>query len=154
MGFARKVDDPTRASIPLIGDNPEARFFDVLEKFRFDDGSGFDFRGDSEHSVNGRSGKLANSNERSEKGFEATEELERRFGPIGQYKLDWIFVRPAHLDKEDSHQFSAFSCYRGRTMHAINHAIPDRISDHNPIAVDLPLANPANGAVTARATLH
>ncbi len=143
VGFARKVDDPTRASIPLIGDNPEAKFFDILEKFRFDDGSAFDFRGDSDHSANGRSGKLANSNERSEKGFEATEELSRRFGPIGQYKLDWIFVRPAHLDKRDGHDLSAFSCYHGRTLAAINHAIPDRISDHNPITVDLPLGDPS-----------
>jgi endonuclease/exonuclease/phosphatase family metal-dependent hydrolase len=148
VGFARKVDDPTRANIPLIGDNPEAKFFDTLEKFRFDDGSAFDFRGDSEHSANGRSGKLANSNERSEKGFEATEELERRFGPVGRYKLDWIFVRPARLDKGDGHNFSAFSCYRGRTLHAVNHAIPDRISDHNPITVDLPLGEPVKATAS------
>lgn len=150
VGFARKVDDPTRASIPLIGDNPEAKFFDTLEKFRFDDGSAFDFRGDSDHSANGRSGKLANSNERSEKGFEATEELERRFGPVGRYKLDWIFVRPAHLDKGDGHNFSAFSCYRGRTLRAVNHAIPDRISDHNPITVDLPLGEPVKATASSR----
>jgi hypothetical protein len=150
VGFARKVDDPTRASIPLIGDNPEAKFFDTLEKFRFDDGSAFDFRGDSEHSANGRSGKLANSNERSEKGFEATEELERRFGPVGRYKLDWIFVRPARLDKGESHEFSAFSCYRGRTLHALNHALPDRISDHNPITVDLPLTGPIRTTADSR----
>jgi endonuclease/exonuclease/phosphatase family metal-dependent hydrolase len=143
VGFARKVDDPTETSIPLLGDNPEAKFFSTIEKFRFDDGSAFDFRGDPEHSANGRAGRLANSNERSVKGFEATEELTRRFGPVGQYKLDWIFVRPAHLDEPgDEREFSAFSCYRGRTLHALNHAIPDRISDHNPITVDLPLADP------------
>ena len=143
VGFARKVQDPTETSIPLIGDNPEAKFFATLERFRFDDGSAFDFRGDPEHSANGRGGRLANSNERAAKGFEATEELERRFGPIGEYKLDWIFVRPAHLDKpDDEREFSAFSCYHGRTLRALNHAIPDRISDHNPITVDLPLADP------------
>jgi endonuclease/exonuclease/phosphatase family metal-dependent hydrolase len=145
VGFTRKVDDPTETSIPLLGDNPEAKFFSTIEKFRFDDGSAFDFRGDPEHSANGRGGRLANSNERSVKGFEATEELSRRFGPIGQYKLDWIFVRPTHLDKpDDEHVFSAFSCFHGRTLHALNHAIPDRISDHNPITVDLPLATPPN----------
>ena len=142
VGFARKVDDPTRASIPLVGDNPEARFFSTLEKFRFDDGSAFDFRGDSQHSANGRAGRLGNSNERSLKGFESTEELSRRFGPVGQYKLDWIFVRPAYLDKPDGRDFSAFSCFHGRTLSAVNHAIPDRISDHNPITVDLPLGKP------------
>ncbi len=149
IGFARKVDDPTRASIPLVGDNPEAKFFSEIENFRFDDGSAFDFRGDAEHSANGRGGRLANSNERSAKGFEATEELSRRYGPIGRYKLDWIFVRPAHLHKPDSRDFSAFSCYYGRTLHALNHAIPDRISDHNPITVDLPLSDPAKVRTTA-----
>lgn len=143
VGFARKVQDPTETSIPLIGDNPEAKFFNTLEHFRFDDGSAFDFRGDAERSANGRGGRLANSNERAAKGFEATEELGRRFGPVGEYKLDWIFVRPAHLDKpDDEREFSAFSCFHGRTLHALNHAIPDRISDHNPITVDLPLATP------------
>jgi endonuclease/exonuclease/phosphatase family metal-dependent hydrolase len=142
VGFTRKVDDPTETSIPLLGENPEAKFFSTIEKFRFDDGSAFDFRGDAEHSANGRGGRLANSNERSVKGFEATEELSRRFGPIGQYKLDWIFVRPARLDKPDGKEYSAFSCYHGRTLHALNHAIPDRISDHNPITVDLPLSEP------------
>jgi endonuclease/exonuclease/phosphatase family metal-dependent hydrolase len=150
VGFARKVDDPTRANIPIVGDNPEAKFFGTLEKFRFDDDTGFDFRGDSDHSANGHGGKLANSNERSLKGFEPTEELSRGFGPIGQYKLDWIFVRPAHLVKPDDHEFSAFSCYRGRTLKALNHAIPDRISDHNPITVDLPLADPAVTRASAR----
>jgi endonuclease/exonuclease/phosphatase family metal-dependent hydrolase len=150
VGFARKVDDPTETSIPLLGDNPEAKFFSTLEKFRFDDDSAFDFRGDARHSVNGRGGRLANSNERSAKGFEPTEELSRRFGPIGQYKLDWIFVRPAHFDKPDRHDFSAFSCYHGRTLHAINHAIPDRISDHNPITVDLPLGDPNQQTTAAR----
>ncbi len=139
VGFARKIDDPTRASIPLVGENGEAKFFDTLEHFHFDDGTVFDFRGDREHSYNNRSGKLANSNERSEKGFVATEELARRFGPIGQYKLDWIFVRPAHLVKSDSREYSAFSCWDGRTLRELNHAIPDRISDHNPITADLPL---------------
>jgi endonuclease/exonuclease/phosphatase family metal-dependent hydrolase len=149
VGFARKVDDPTQASIPLLGDNPEAKFFATLEKFRFDDGSAFDFRGDSEHSSNGRGGRLGNSNERSLKGFEPTEELARRFGPVGEYKLDWIFVKPARLDKPDGKDFSAFSCYHGRTLSALNHAIPDRISDHNPITVDLPLADPVAARTAA-----
>lgn len=140
--FTRKVDDPTETSIPLLGDNPEAKFFSTIEKFRFDDDNEFDFRGDADHSANGRGGRLANCDERSVKGFEATEELARRFGPVGQYKLDWIFVKPARLNKFDSKDYSAFSCYQGRTLHAINHAIPDRISDHNPITVDLPLADP------------
>jgi endonuclease/exonuclease/phosphatase family metal-dependent hydrolase len=147
VGFTRKMDDPTRANIPLMGDNGEAKFFSELQRFRFDDGSMFDFRGDREHSSNGRDGRLANANERSAKGFVATEELGRKFGPIGEYKLDWIFVRPTHLTKEDSGEYSSFSCYNGRTLRDINHAIPDRISDHNPITVDLPLNEPARYAL-------
>jgi endonuclease/exonuclease/phosphatase family metal-dependent hydrolase len=143
VGFARKIDDPTRASIPLVGENGEAGFFHTIEHFRFEDGAMFDVRGDHEHSYNGRAGKFANGNERSEKGFVSTEELARRYGPIGQYKLDWIFVRPAHLTKADTGKFSAFSSTNGRTLKTINHAIPDRISDHNPIAVDLPLSDPS-----------
>jgi endonuclease/exonuclease/phosphatase family metal-dependent hydrolase len=151
IGFARKIDDPTRLSIPLLGDNPEARFFDTIEHFRFADGAIFDVRGDKDHSANGRSGRFANGNQRSEKGFVATEELARRFGPIGQYKLDWIFVRPANLTKGDSHFYPAFSCNNGRTLRTINHAIPERISDHNPIAVDLPLNDGASARVTPTA---
>ena len=142
VGFTRKVEDPTAKSIPLIGDNPEAGFFDAIEDFRFDDGAAFDFRGDSAHSANGHGGKLANCDERSEKGFVPTEEMARRFGPVGQYKLDWIFVRPAKLYKPAADQWTAFSCFHGRTLQELNHAIPDRISDHNPITVDLPLADP------------
>jgi endonuclease/exonuclease/phosphatase family metal-dependent hydrolase len=140
VGMARTMDDPTRANIPIVGDNAEARFFTTLENFRFGDGASFDFSGDKEHSFNGRSGKLANSNERGEKGFVPTEELERNFGLAGQYKLDWIFVRPPASGKtERKENLVPFTPHYGRTLKALNHAIPDRISDHNPITVDLPL---------------
>jgi hypothetical protein len=97
VGFVRSVDDPTEKSIPIMGTNPEAKFFTTLEDFRFDDGGRFDFSGETERSSNGRSGKLSNSNERAEKGFLPTNELGQKFGPIGQFKLDWIFVKPAKL---------------------------------------------------------
>ena len=140
VGFARKVDDPTRVSIPLAGDNPEAKFFSTVENFRFTDGAAFDFGGDKEHSYNGRTGRLANSNERGEKGFVPTNELGKTYGPVGQYKLDWIFVRPPVSGKaERKLNLVPFAPYYGRTLKALNHSIPDRISDHNPITVDLPL---------------
>ena len=140
IGFTRKVNDPTRRSIPLMGENPEAKFFSMLEKFQFTDGNTFDFRGEKEHSSNGRSGKLANSNERSEKGFVPTNELGKTYGPIGRYKLDWIFVRPAELKRPNGNSEEArFVPYYGRTLKDLNHSIPERISDHNPITVDLPL---------------
>jgi len=140
IGFARKIDDPTAMSIPLVGENAEAKFFAMLEKFRFADGSAFDFRGDKERSNNSRTGKLANSNERGEKGFVPTNELGKTYGPVGHYKLDWIFIRPAGLTRPNgTTETSRFAPYYGRTLKELNHSIPERISDHNPITVDLPL---------------
>lgn len=142
-GFARKIEDPTEKSIPIVGDNQEAKFFDMLHDFRFADGTAFDFRGDKDRTANGHPGKLADSNERALKGFEPTEELGRTYGPIGKYKLDWIFVKPGGLEKpDDRHGPLRFAPYYGRTLQTVNHAIPEHISDHNPILVDLPLREP------------
>ena len=41
-GFARKLEDPTGRSIPIVARNSEAKFFDLVERFRFDDGKTFD----------------------------------------------------------------------------------------------------------------
>ncbi|HZS52893.1 MAG TPA: endonuclease/exonuclease/phosphatase family protein [Bryobacteraceae bacterium] len=140
VGVIRKVDDPTRANIPFVGDNPEAKFFSMLQKFRSADGSSFDFRGEKESSFNDREGTLANSNERSEKGFVPTSELGKSFGIVGQYKLDWMFILPPNLDKpKDKNGTDVLAPHYGRTLKALNHSIPQRISDHNPITVDLPL---------------
>ncbi|MBV9499690.1 MAG: endonuclease/exonuclease/phosphatase family protein [Acidobacteriaceae bacterium] len=140
IGLVRKVDDPTSTSIPLVGNNPEAKFFGMLEKFRFVDGGAFDFRGDKCCSSNERDGTLANSNERSEKGFVPTSELGKSFGLVGRYKLDWMFIRPPNLTKpKDKDEADHFAPHYGRTLRALNHSIPQRISDHNPITVDLPL---------------
>ncbi len=138
VGTVRKLDDPTETSIPLVGENHEARFFKHLEEFRFADGRSFDMRGNRDRTFNGRAGLLANSNERAEKGFEPTDELGRTFGPVGQYKLDWIFVSPPGVtEPRDDHQPYWFAPEDARTLKALNHAIPGRISDHNPILVDL-----------------
>ncbi len=140
VGLVRKVDDPTSTSIPLLGDNPEAKFFGMLQKFRFADGGAFDFRGDKCCSSNERDGTLANSNERSEKGFVPTSELGKSFGLVGRYKLDWMFIRPPNLTKpKGKDEPDRFAPHYGRTLKALNHSIPQRISDHNPITVDLPL---------------
>jgi hypothetical protein len=151
VGVIRKVDDPTRASIPLVGDNPEAKFFSMLQKFRSADGSSFDFRGDQECSSNDREGTLANSNERSEKGFVPTSELSKSFGIAGQYKLDWMFILPPSLDKpKDKNGTDVLAPHYGRTLKALNHSIPQRISDHNPITVDLPLGTGLGQATESR----
>jgi hypothetical protein len=93
---------------------------------------------------NGRAGNLANSNERGEKGFVPTSELGRTFGPVGKYKLDWIFVSPPRLTEPHGiKQPSRFAPHFGRTLKELNDSIPGRVSDHNPILVDLPLQEPA-----------
>ncbi len=87
-------------------------------------------------------GKLANSNERAKKGFTPTSELGRSFGVAGQYKLDWIFVRPVGLtDPLAANQSYHFSPCFGRTLKELNASIPERISDHSPITADLTLSS-------------
>jgi endonuclease/exonuclease/phosphatase family metal-dependent hydrolase len=148
VSFVRSVDDPTEKSLPVIGINPEAKFFSTLQKFRFDDGGRFDFEGEPERTSNGRAGKLANSNERSEKGFVPTNELGQKFGPLGQFKLDWIFVKPGKLSASSSSKvaYPLTPCF-ARTLRELNHSVPGRISDHSPITADLPLG--AAGVETA-----
>jgi len=143
IGFARGVDDPTARSVPLLGQNPEAAFFTTIKKFRFANGNAFDFRGEKERTSNGRAANLADSNERGEKGFVPTGELGRTFGPVGKYKLDWIFVSPPGLTEPHGlKQPYRFAPHFGRTLKELNESIPGRISDHNPITVDLPLREP------------
>ena len=153
IGLIRSVDDPTEKSLPMMGTNPEAKFFTTLEDFRFVDGGRFDFSGEPARSTNGRAGKLSNSNERAEKGFVPTNELGKKYGPVGQFKLDWIFVKPAKLSDSAGRDPSyAFTPCFGRTLKELNHSLPDRISDHSPITVDLPLGEraPAATSVSAR----
>lgn len=124
-----KYKDPIALSIPVISPNSERKLFNYLKDFQFYDGGHFDFGGDSKRSSNGKRGLLANSNERQLKGFESTFEFEKP-NVIGYFKLDWFFIKPANGQ-----------CYPfyGRTLKLINKAYPGRISDHNPITVDLAL---------------
>ncbi len=139
--FGRTHADPTVKSIPYISPNPERKFFRTLEKFRFADGGAFDFRGDAARS-SGRKGKrLSNSNERGKFGFITTYQVKRPIGFIGKYKLDWIFVKPANPEKEDKQTY-LFAPHFGRTLTDINEVVEDRISDHRPLIVDLPLIEP------------
>jgi endonuclease/exonuclease/phosphatase family metal-dependent hydrolase len=143
MNTYRTQADPTVRSIPLVASNPEAEFFDKLKDFRFADGNSFDFRGERERSIGGKEGPLANSNERGDKGFITTFEVERTIAFVGKFKLDWIFVKPPSLtepySKDAPHKFAP---HFGRTLKQLNEATRERISDHAPIMVDLPLAEP------------
>jgi len=141
--FGRNHADPTVKHIPFFMPNPERRFFTTLQDFRFADGGAFDFRGDSKRSVGEKNDLLANSNERSSKGFVTTYRVKRPIKFIGKYKLDWIFVKPANpLNPKNRNQSYRFAPHFGRTLDVINEAIENRISDHRPLLVDLPLAEP------------
>ncbi|HEV7680726.1 MAG TPA: endonuclease/exonuclease/phosphatase family protein [Pyrinomonadaceae bacterium] len=139
----RTQADPTVRSVPLVASNPEGEFFEKLKDFRFADGGAFDFRGERERSTGSRDGNLANSNQRGDKGFVTTSEVERTIGFVGRFKLDWIFVKPPGLTdpsaKDAPHKFAP---HFGRTLRPLNNAIKDRISDHSPLMVDLPLEEP------------
>lgn len=143
MNSYRTQADPTVRSIPLVASNPEAEFFEKLKDFRFADGNSFDFRGERERSIGDEEGPLANSNERGDKGFITTFEVERTIAFVGKFKLDWIFVKPLGLTepyaKDQPHKFAP---HFGRTLKLLNEAMKERISDHAPILVDLPVAEP------------
>jgi hypothetical protein len=57
--------DPTASGVPILAANPEQGFFKQLDKYRFDDGTRIDYRGNAGLSLNGREGTLSNSNERA-----------------------------------------------------------------------------------------
>jgi endonuclease/exonuclease/phosphatase family metal-dependent hydrolase len=135
----RKQGDPTVLHLPFVAANPEAKFFSVLKEFRFADGGAFDFRGEPSRSV-GTAGTLSNSNERGGKGFVTTYEVERAIGFVGKFKLDWIFVKPpVAADGKDEATAYRLAPHFGRTLKELNFSFPDRISDHSPLVVDLPL---------------
>ncbi|MEW6732082.1 MAG: endonuclease/exonuclease/phosphatase family protein [Acidobacteriota bacterium] len=142
INFFKNQHDPTVKHVPVVAPNPEEGLFRVLENFRFDDGFCFDFRGSNDRSSNGLEGTLANSNQRAAKGFAVTYEVERTIGPVGKLKLDWIFVKPYIIDPRDPNGPYRFAPHFARTLEEVNYAVEDRISDHNPLVVDLPFSEP------------
>jgi endonuclease/exonuclease/phosphatase family metal-dependent hydrolase len=136
--------DPTSTHLPLVGNNKEAILFRHIERFRFADEKAFDFRGEKERSLNDKAGTLANSNQRGPKGFAPTFTLTRDFGGlVGRYKLDWFFVKPLIARPRGEGMSYEFAPHFPRTMRDLNNAVPDGVSDHAPITVDLPLSDPA-----------
>jgi hypothetical protein len=139
LNYFKNFNDPTATDIKIIGNNKEAALFNDVEKFQFADGGRFDFRGDSSRTINGTSGRLANSNQRAKKGFVYTFSLPRDFkGVVGRYKLDWFFVKPVYQNQQRT---EALAPWHPRTMIDLNTSPTERISDHSPITVDLPLSD-------------
>ncbi len=136
-------NDPTAFHLPIVWNNREQPLFRSVERFRFADGRGFDFRGEPARTLNGRGGTLADSNERARKGFIPTYAFARDYGGlVGRFKLDWIFVKPHTASPRRGDQPWLLAPAFPRTMRELNQATPDRLSDHPPITVDLQLAEP------------
>lgn len=137
--------DPTSANVPGASPNLERGLFASVEKFHFADGHTFDFRGVTERSVNGKSGTLGDSNERGSKGFAPTFVTELTWGKVSvaKYKLDWIFVKSNLVSPRDLKGPYVFAPHFARTMPDLNNALPEPLSDHSPLTVDLPFHEPA-----------
>jgi hypothetical protein len=137
-------NDPTAFHVPILWNNRERALFKTVEKFRFADGRAFDFRGDPQRTLEGRGRTLADSNARAGKGFVPTYAFARDYGGlIGRFKLDWFFVKPFVQDPRREGQSAVFAPYVPQTMRALNQSLEERISDHPPMTVDLPLSEPA-----------
>ena len=135
--------DPTASGVPLLAANPEQGLFKELNKFRFDDQTRLDYRGDAAFSVLGRQGTLGNSNERGSKGFMTTFALPRTLGVAGKFRLDWIFVKAYLKDDPASADSYRFAPHFARTMNEANQAFATPLSDHAAISVDLPIVQSA-----------
>jgi endonuclease/exonuclease/phosphatase family metal-dependent hydrolase len=136
-------NDPTAFHLPILWDNREQPLFKTVQKFRFADGHAFDFRGSPNRTMPPKSRTLADSNQRAGKGFVPTYSFNRDFGGlVGRFKLDWIFVEPFINDPWRMEQSYQFAPHFPVTMRELNDAVADRISDHPPMTVDLPLTEP------------
>ena len=150
--FWRTYRDPTVMHMPIFGTNAEAGLFGDVKKFKFEDGNGFDTRGLPTHTASGRAGTFGDTNERAKKGFASTFAMPRDFGGVFKLKLDWFFVKPleqpvseavpsassskAHAKNAPLHLFEP---YFPVAMQSLNDSVDDRLSDHCPMTVDLPL---------------
>ena len=141
--FAPSVLDPTSKGLFLFAPNKELELFKELESSPFADGYSFDFRGDAARTVNGTGGTLANSNQRSrKKGFISTYATKRTFWAVGKSKLDWVFVKAYARNPKGLNEPYKMAPHFARTLERLNHSQGHRISDHNPVTVDLPVEEP------------
>lgn len=140
LHYFHGYNDPTAYHLPIVWDHRERPFFNSIEKFRFDDGRTFDFRGSRRRTDPSRARTLADSNARAWKGFVPTYSFARDYGGVvGRFKLDWIMVKPFITNPRAPRQPLKFAPTFPATMQELNAAPADRISDHPPITLDLPL---------------
>jgi endonuclease/exonuclease/phosphatase family metal-dependent hydrolase len=131
VNFVKNYHDPTALNMRILAPNHDKPLFNTSRDFRFADGGAFDFGGRKSRTTGHKGRTLAESNQRAWKGFAPTFVFRRTFlHLVGSYKLDWFFVKPS---------VRAFTPYYGRTLRNLNSALVERLSDHAPITVDLPL---------------
>lgn len=134
FNYYKNFHDPTAPSIPIFASNGDQGLFSDLSKFRFDDGSRFEWAGIKKDSYGRKGRTLSITNQRSWKGFEPTYEFARTYhGLVGTYKLDWILVKRPEIETAE------LKPSQGRTLRLLNKAPEKRISDHAPTALDLAL---------------
>jgi hypothetical protein len=133
-------------NIPGLSPNLERGLFSTLQRFHFADGRAFDFRGVPARTVNERSGTLADSDERGRKGFAPTFVAELIWGKVrvAKFKLDWIFVKSNLQSPRDLKGSYLFAPHYARTMVDLNNCLPEPISDHSPMTVDLLFREPTD----------
>lgn len=136
----KNLYNPLAFNNPVIFPNETAELFEDLEAFRFGDGGRFDFRGSPGRSINRSRAALANSNEKALKGYRPTYLVRRPIGPFGRHRLDWMMVKSGfYTDFSESHRLAP---HFGETLVAFGRPLKDRLSDHRPCVVDLPLRRP------------
>lgn len=143
LNFLKNLHSPLAPNIPILFPNKVKPLIDEVKNFHFSDGMTFDFRGNKERSVGLYSGILSNSNQKNIKGHISTFQLDRPLGPLGVYRLDWIFVRSGFLvdplQEDGSYQFAP---HFGETLRSFNYCLKEPFSDHRPSMIDLPLGPP------------
>lgn len=89
---------------------------------------------------------IADSNERGKGGFVPSFAAELIWGKVrlAKYKLDWTFVKANIDNPRDVDGPYVFAPHFGRTMDDLNNSLPEPISDHSPMTVDLPFREPVD----------
>jgi endonuclease/exonuclease/phosphatase family metal-dependent hydrolase len=143
VNLMRNKNDPTGFDLPLLSRKKEAKLFGDLNDFHFDDAHTFDFRGENVRSAEGRGGTLSDSNQRATKGFRYTFALARTYGGlVGEYKLDWFFVKGYANDSQKQGGSYKFAPHFAQTLQELNDSPDESLSDHFPITIDVPLTEP------------